>query len=105
MHDVYTLGAPLLVILVGLIYNGQQVRDLRLEMRGMRDELRGEMVGMRDELRGEMHGMRDELRGDIQRLTTRMDVRLDGLHHDLTEFSREQGKHDARLDALEKQGL
>ena len=92
MHDVFTLGAPLLVVLVGLIYNGQQVR-----------ELRGEMRGMRDELRGEMHGMRDELRGDIQRLTTRMDLRLDGLHHDLTEFSREQGQHDARLDALEKQ--
>ncbi len=92
MHDVYTRGAPLLVILVGLIYNGQQVRELRLEMRGMRDELRGEM-----------QGMREELRGDIQRLTMRMDVRLDGLHHDLTEFSREQGKHDARLDALEKQ--
>ena len=53
MHDVYTRGAPLLVILVGLIYNGQQVRELR----------------------SEMQGMREELRGDIQRLTMHMDVR------------------------------
>ncbi len=92
MHDVYTLGAPLLVVLVGLVFNGQQVRELRSETRSMRDELRSET-----------RVTRDELRGDIQRLTTRMDTRLDILHHDLTEFSREQGRHDARLDAVEKQ--
>ncbi len=79
MHDTYAVGATLLVILLGLLYNGKQISDLRTE-----------------------------LRGDIQRLENRMDARFtaidtrfDTLHRDLTQFSREQGKHDARLDALE----
>ena len=79
MHDAYAVGATLLVILLGLLYNGKPISDLRTE-----------------------------LRADIHRLENRMDarftaidMRFDTLHRDLTQFSREQGKHDARLDALE----
>ncbi len=58
MHDIYTLGAPLLVVLVGLIYNGQQVRELRGEMRALRGEMR--------DLRNEIHKDTSELRAEFQ---------------------------------------
>ncbi len=69
MHDVYTLGATLAVILIGLLYNGKQINDLRAEIRETRTEVLG---------------------------------RIDGLQRDMMQFAREQGRHDGRLDALER---
>jgi len=81
MHDAYTLGATLAIILIGLLYNGKQIGDLR-----------------------------KEIREDIRDLSTRVDARfnavdarLDGMHRDLIQLAREQGKHDARLDAIERE--
>jgi len=48
MHDVCTLGAPLLVVLIGVLFSAQQVRELRTEMREMRTELWTEMHAIRN---------------------------------------------------------
>ncbi len=73
MHGVYALVGTLAIILIGLLYNGSQIRELRQELRSDLTNLRGELSG-----------------------------RLDALHRDLMQIAREQGKHDARLDALEE---
>jgi Tfp pilus assembly protein FimV len=91
MYDIYALGATLAVILGGLLYNGKQIGDLRNEMRGETGSLRTEMRANRDELKADIRDMRAELV-----------ARFDTLQRDLTQFAREQGKHDARLDALER---
>ena len=91
MHDLYTLGATLAVILIGLLYNGKQIGNLR-------SELRGEIVS----LRSEMHAMRAELRSDIKDLRAEMSARFDAFNAEGYKFSREQGEQNARLDAIEK---
>ncbi len=95
MHDLYTLGATLAVILIGLLYNGKQIA-------GLRNELRAEVSALRTDLRSEMHAMRAELRGDIKDLRAEMSARFDAFNAEGYKFSREQGEQNARLDAIEK---
>jgi hypothetical protein len=48
VHDFLQLGAVLIVIVVGLLYNGRQIADLRTELRV---DLRETRDGLRAELR------------------------------------------------------
>ncbi len=69
MHDVYTLGAPLLVVLVGLIYNGQQVRELRGEMRELRGEIHKDMSELRAEFQASNRLLTELLFQHAERIT------------------------------------
>lgn len=61
MHDIYTLGAMLAVILVGLLYNGKQINDLRDEMGTMRKELSPEIRETRTEVLARIDGMQRDM--------------------------------------------
>ena len=52
----------MLAILAGILFNSQQSRDLRGELR----ELRNEFRDMRNELRSEMAGMRNDIHADLR---------------------------------------
>jgi hypothetical protein len=80
MHDVFTVGVPLLAILAGILLNRGDVNALRAEMRGELKDVRGEMRDMRLEM----------LR------------RFDAIDAELRYFHGTLGKLDARVEALEK---
>ena len=76
MHDAITVGIPVLAILFGILWNQQGLKDLRGEMRDLRNEM-------------------------IARFTT-TDARLDRMQSDLSQFYRDLGDHGARIESMEK---
>ena len=46
--------------------------DIRVDLRGMREESRSELRGIREELRGDIRGLRSDLRSDFRWLLSLM---------------------------------
>jgi hypothetical protein len=91
MHDVITVGIPLLAILAGILFNRQDVKELRSEISGLRSEIRSEIGGLRSELQIEIRGLRSE-----------MNSRFDSIQRDMREFYAVQNQHDLRIVKLEQ---
>jgi hypothetical protein len=87
MHDAYLIGIPTLVIILGILLNRSDVRELRTEMRAEIRGLRGEMTSEISGLRSEIANLRSEF------------------HHEFREFYRTLGQHDVRIENLEKRDL
>jgi len=65
------------LILLGIVFNRQDVKELRLELRAELSQLRGDMNHEISQLRSDMN-------------------------HNFMEFYRTLGQHDAKIDNLEK---
>ena len=76
MHDLLTIGVPLLAILAGVLFNRNDTK-----------ELRGELMAFRAEVNGRFNKVEDHL------------GRIDA---DLRQFYHLTGKLEARMDALDK---
>jgi uncharacterized protein YicC (UPF0701 family) len=78
------------------------IAELRKEFKADIAELRIEMnsndAELRSDLRAEMSLLRIEVRNDI----TRLDTRLNGIQSDLNQFYTTIGKHEGRLDTIER---
>jgi predicted nuclease with TOPRIM domain len=98
MHDVITVGIPLLAILAGILFNRSDIKDLRSEIK----DLRSEMKELRSELKGEIHGLRVEMRTENQELRSEMRARFDLVDAELRYFHGTFGKLEARVDNIEK---
>lgn len=72
MHDVLTIGLPLLAILAGILLNRQDVGALR-----------------------------NDLHTEIRTLRAEINSRLDSIQRDMREFYAEQARHDVRISKLE----
>jgi hypothetical protein len=69
--------------------------ELRGEISGLRAELKDEIGGLRAELKDEIGGLRAELKDEIGGLRAdigRLDLRIDGLSHDLGTVNRTLGE-------------
>jgi len=73
MHDVLIVSVPLITILAGLFFN-----------------------------RSEMQALRAEMRIEIKDLRAEINARFDRVDAELRYFHGVMGKHEARLEALEK---
>jgi len=76
MHYVLTIGIPVFAILAGVLFNRNDVKDLR-----------GELMAFRAEVNGRFNKVEDHL------------GRIDA---DLRQFYHLTGKLEARMDSLEK---
>jgi hypothetical protein len=76
MHDMVTVGVPVLVILFGILLNQRAVDKLESRM-----ETRFNAVDAR---------------------FNAVDGRLDRMQADLSQFYRDLGDHGARIEAIEK---
>ncbi|MXW56785.1 MAG: DUF1640 domain-containing protein, partial [Gemmatimonadales bacterium] len=66
---ILSVGAALAALILGVSHRHRDdMKGMRGEIHGLRDEVRGEIHGLRDEVRGEIHGLRDEVRGEIHGL-------------------------------------
>ncbi len=91
MHDVFIVGIPLVVILAGILFNNNNAKELRAEMKDFRSEMRTEMKEFRAEMKSDMRELRSEMR-----------TRFDLVDAELRYFHGTVGKLDARMDAVEK---
>ena len=66
----------LLIVAGGGLYRlgrlGNQVEQLQVQMRDVREEMRGDMNSLREEMRGDMNSLREEMRGDVNSLREEM---------------------------------
>ena len=80
MHDVIVVGVPLLAILAGILFNRNDIKDLR----------------------GEMHGLRAKMNAGFEVRFNKVEERLAGIDADLRQFYHLTGKLEGRVDAIEK---
>ena len=80
MHDVLIVGVPLLAILAGIFFNNSRLE--RLESR--------------------LDGRIDSFESRANSRFDRVDLRLDRMQADLSQFYANPGKHEIRLESLEK---
>ena len=80
MHDVLSVGIPLVAILAGILFNRSDVGSLRTEVR---NDLK-------------------ELRTDMQSRFNKVEDHLGRIDTDLRQFYHLTGKLEARMDSLEK---
>ncbi len=76
MHDAYTIGIPLLAIFAGIFLNNKQLDKLETRLDSRFDRI--------------------DRRFDL------LEGRMDKMQSDLSQFYMILGKHDARLDSLER---
>ncbi len=80
MHDIFTVGVPLIAILAGILLNRSDTKELRSYIDGRFDKLRAELDAVRSEMRG----------------------RFDAVDAELRFFHGHTGKLEGRLDELSK---
>ena len=60
-----TALTPTLAVFLGILFQRQEIRELRTELRGDMDRLRTELRGDMDKLRAEMLAFRNQVHGDL----------------------------------------
>lgn len=80
MHDVIIVGIPLLAILAGIFFNNSNSNSntVRIEARI------------------------DKLEGRVDRSESSLSARLDRMQADLSQFYMILGKHEGKIESLEK---
>ena len=77
MHDVMTIGIPMIAILFGIFWNQRAVDKLEVHM--------------------------DKKFGEVERRFDRVESRMDRMQADLSGFYREMGRMDAEISHLKDQ--
>jgi hypothetical protein len=75
MHDIITVGLPILVILFGILLNRADIKDLRAEINTRFDKFRDEINARFDAVDAELryfHGLTGEIKGRIDSLEKRV---------------------------------
>jgi hypothetical protein len=87
MHDVVVVGIPLIAILSGILFNRNDIKDLRAEMNAGFDKVNDRF---------------NRIEGNVNDRFNRIEDRLAGIDADLRQFYHLTGKLEGRIDALEK---
>jgi len=82
MHDIITVGLPILVILFGILLNRADIKDLRAEINTRFDKFRDEINARFDAINARFdavdaelryfHGLTGEIKGRIESLEKRV---------------------------------
>jgi archaellum component FlaC len=99
MHDAYTIGLPILAVLLGILLNQRGLEKLEVRMDkfdGRLDKFEGRLERFDDHL----NRMQLELTSRIDRVQADVMARVDRVHADLIHFNHELGIHDSRIDFL-----
>ncbi len=87
MHDLLIVGVPLLAILAGIFLNNQQLEKLEARMTARFTA---------------MDSRFDKFESNVDSRFNRLESRMDRMQSDLSQFYTILGKHEVRLDVLEK---
>jgi hypothetical protein len=91
MNEVYGFAAVIVTIFVGMLFNNNRFSSLE-----------SRMDKMNSDLTGRMDKMNSDLTGRIDRMGSDLNMRLDRQQSDLSQFYETLGRHDAKIEMLEK---
>lgn len=83
MHDIITVGVPLIAILAGVLFNRSDSKDIRTELGALRSEMNTRF-------------------GEMTNRFNKVEDHLGRIDADLRQFYHLTGKLEARMDSLEK---
>jgi uncharacterized membrane-anchored protein YhcB (DUF1043 family) len=87
MNEVIGFAAVIVSIFVGMLFNNSRFSAIDARL----DRMQSEMDGKFDHVQSRMDRMQSELSG-----------RMDRVQGDLGQFFRELGRHDAKIESIEK---
>jgi hypothetical protein len=62
MHDVITVGVPLIAILAGILFNRSDVKDLRAEMRDGFSRVHADLAALKSEVHADIAVLQSDMR-------------------------------------------
>ena len=80
MHDIVTVGIPLIAILAGILFSRSDIKELRAEM----------------------SARVNKIDGDVNARFNKVEDHLGRIDADLRQFYHLTGKLEARMDAFDK---
>ena len=87
MNEIIGFAAVIVSIFVGMLFNNARFGAIDTRLNRMQDEMNGKL----DQMQSRMDRMQSELSG-----------RMDRVQSDLGQFFRELGRHDAKIESIEK---
>jgi hypothetical protein len=120
MTEIYGFAAVIVTIFVGMLFNNHQFGSIETRLNGidsrvdkMNSDLSGRINYMGETLNARIDQMKTELTARIdhmgETLNVRMNhmdsnlnMRLDRQQSDLSQFYENLGRHDAKIEMLEK---
>ena len=94
MHDVITVGLPLIAILAGILFSRSDIKELRTEVRSDLRDIRAEIKDIRAEVK--------DVRAEVKDLRREMNDHFGRIDADLRQFYHLTGTLEGRMDAIEK---
>ena len=98
MNEIIGFAAVVVTIFAGILFNNSRFNliDARFT------SIDARLDHMQTELNGRIDRLHNELNGRMDRMQAELNGRIDRVQGDLGQFFRELGRHDARIDSIEK---
>lgn len=98
MNEVIGFGAVIVSIFAGILFQNGRLDRVESRLTERMDKNQAEMSGRMDQLNGRI----DQLSARMDRMQSELNVRIDRIQADLIVFFRDLGRHDAKIEAMEK---
>jgi uncharacterized protein (DUF885 family) len=102
MNEVIGFAAVIVSIFAGILFQNGRLDRVESRLTERMDKNQAEMSGRIDQLSARMDRMQSELNGRMDRMQSELNIRIDRIQADLIVFFRDLGRHDARIEAMEK---
>ncbi len=91
MNEIIGFAAVIVSIFAGMLFNNSRFGAIDARLDTLQSELNGRINTLQSELNGRINTLQSELNG-----------RMDRMQADLSQFYRDLGRHDAKIEAIEK---
>jgi septal ring factor EnvC (AmiA/AmiB activator) len=95
MNEVYGFAAVIFSIAVAQVFSNRQMNGRLDKVETAIKEVRTELIARIDKVQADLTARIDKVQADLT-------ARIDRVQSDLNTFNRELGRHDSRLDGLER---
>jgi hypothetical protein len=102
MHDVFTVGVPVLAILLGILLNQRGLDKLEVRMEKTNSDLSGRIEKFNSDLSGRVEKINSDLSGRMDRINSDLSGRMDRMQADLSRFYQILGEHGGKIEMLFK---
>jgi uncharacterized membrane-anchored protein YhcB (DUF1043 family) len=98
MNEFIGFAAVIVSIFVGMLFNNARFGAIDTRLNRMQDEMNGKF----DRMQSETDGKFDQMHSRMDRMQSELSGRMDRVQGDLGQFFREIGRHDAKIESIEK---
>jgi hypothetical protein len=98
MNEIIGFAVVIVTIFAGMLFNNSHFNTIDARFASIDSRL----DRMQAELNGRLDSLQTELNGRMDSMQTELNGRIDRVQGDLGQFFRELGRHDARIESIEK---